>query len=548
MQDVVLNADILHTMLYNGYCELKRNASVVDNLNVFPVPDGDTGTNMTKTFEGGVRSVSSEVSDTGEYMRRFAQGNLLGARGNSGVILSQFMRGIAQYTGEKESLSMSEFASALLSGTEYAYAAVLKPVEGTMLTVMRETAEFAAEHCNDYSDLKSFFSALIRRMKVSLSHTPELLPVLKEAGVIDSGGAGLLCIFEGMEKALNGELLTDDSLETDTVSGAKSFAFDPDDNMEYGYCTEFILVLQKRRIDVDAFDIKDLTAFLESVGESIVAVRDGSLIKVHVHTFEPEKVLAYCHGFGEFLSLKIENMSVQHNETLIKTDSGKPKERKRCAVVAVASGKGIIDYLLEIGADAVIDGGQTNNPSADAFLREYAKLNCEHILVLPNNGNIILTAKQSATLYDAAKVHVLPTRSVAEGYSALSMMDMSCETIDEVIESMMFGVPNVSTGLVTNATRDSVNNGLVIHKGDFIGLDNDRIISAAKDMETAATEMLCGMDGIDDKQVVTVFYGREVSAEKAKRLCSAFGKRFPMIEFGAVSGGQEVYSLIMAVE
>jgi len=550
-----IDSKLLTNMLANGHRNLMINADTIDDLNVFPVPDGDTGTNMCMTLAGAVSACPEEAMPVGEMMAKVSRGALLSARGNSGVILSQFIRGIAIGTVGKEYLTSADFAVALASGVTSAYDSVIRPVEGTMLTVMREGSEFFAEHLGDSEDICVLFSSLINAMKESLARTPELLPVLKEAGVIDSGGAGLICIFEGMEMALKGEMLNDESGKSHSgasfVPVKSTGSFGPDSELEYGYCTEFILQLQNKKTNISSFSIEPIIDYLKTVGNSIVAVTDGDLVKVHVHTFVPEEVMAYARKFGEFVTIKIENMSVQHSETAAKQSPHEAESSvppKKFAIVAVASGEGTISYFKEIGADIVIDGGQTNNPSTEDFIAAFKSLNAEHIVVLPDNSNIVLTAVQAAELYDGADVRVIKTKSVAEGYSALSMMDLSSDTVEELIDGMSAYLSDVTTGYVTTATRDTSMNGVTVKKGDYIGLDNERIICAENDKLSAAMSLLKGIDDIEDKQVLTVFSGCNVTLEELSVLKAWLRENLPDLENGFIDGGQNVYSFIFSIE
>jgi DAK2 domain fusion protein YloV len=542
----IISGELFKVMLANGYRNLIKNEDTVNNLNVFPVPDGDTGTNMTMTLGGGVSSVETEDLDIADLMKKFAKGTLLSARGNSGVIFSQFIRGIAKGAEGLDSLSVADFANALRKGSEQAYKAVVDPAEGTMLTVMRETADYLCDNADSFGSFESCFDSLIPEMKKSLNKTPDLLPVLKEAGVVDSGGAGLLVIFEGMNMALNGEIIEDLS-KVDSSKALSIGELAEDEKMEYGYCTEFILQLMNAKTDVRTFDVDVIVSALENIGDSVVAVKDGNLVKVHVHSFSPEKVIEIGRNYGEFLSIKIENMAVQHNEIKDKKDFAGSKPKKY-GIVAVASGKGIIKYFREIGVDVIIDGGQTNNPSANDFLEAFNILNAEHIIVLPNNSNILLTAKQAASMYKDTDIRVLTTKSIAEGYSALSMMNLSCDSVEELIDDMTSGLKYVTTGLVTTATRDAKLNGVEITKGHYIGLDDDNILSCEANKLDATMNLFKNLPDMDDKQVVTIFYGNDVTEDELKKLESRFTDEYPLTEIGFIEGGQEVYSFIMAIE
>lgn len=541
MQTTRINGRDLRLLLENGYKNLKLNSDTINNLNVFPVPDGDTGSNMTKTFEGGF--AVQDCENASEFMKGFSKNTLMSARGNSGVIFSQFIRGFAIGCEEKQELSISDFALSFSSGVKYAYRSVLNPVEGTMLTVIKDGGKHISSNCESYSSFEECLADLCAEVRRSLASTPELLAVLKEAGVVDSGGAGMLCVFEGMEAYLRGEIIEDNSVSSMEFSASLNASFDADSVFEYGYCTEYILLLLNSKTDVTSFDHTAFVSELEKLGESIVSVCDGEIVKVHIHTFEPNKALELGLRYGEFLNIKIENMSVQHSETEVHS-----AQKEKYAVVAVASGDGIKSYFSEIGVTAIVDGGQTQNPSADDFIKTFRKLNAEHIIVLPNNSNVFLTAKQAAEIYTDADVLVVPSRSIAEGYSALSMMDLSLETVEEVSESMTSGLEYVTTGYVTVATRDTCLSGVTVHKGDYIGLDDDNLLCACQNKLAAVTGLLENLDDIDDKQVITVFYGADVTHSELVQLKSLLENAYPLIECGYVRGGQEVYSFILAIE
>lgn len=539
-----LTGSQLSAMLLNGYRNLLRNSDLINDLNVFPVPDGDTGTNMTRTLSGGVGNAKDSAS-AGEYMKAFARGTLLSARGNSGVILSQFIHGLAEGMEGKEEISTEDFAYAMALGQRDAYHAVMKPTEGTILTLIRQGAEYLQENC--FADFESCLKALIAQLRSVLQHTPELLPVLKEAGVVDSGGAGLVCIFEGMEAALRGEIIESDAAADSSLKEAAApslGSFGPDSVLEYGYCTEFILQLMHAKCDISNFTLQPMIDYYESIGDSLVAVMDGDIVKIHVHTFTPDKVIAYARRFGEFLTFKMENMSVQHSEVVEQKRAPKDKY----AVVAVSCGEGIDSYFKEIGVKVTVSGGQTQNPSAEDFLSAFRKANSEHIVVLPNNSNIILTARQAAELYKDAIVHVIDTKSMAEGYSALSMMDLYADTVEELLESMTAPLEGVTTGQVTTATRDTCMNGISVKQGDYIGLANHKILSAARTPVDAVMEMLAALEEMEDKQVLTVFYGEDLTEEELEELQTRLEAAYPLLEAGFIYGGQPVYSLIMAIE
>lgn len=542
-----IDGNFLELMLNNGYCYLHANRQAVDELNVFPVPDGDTGLNMAMTMNGGITNHTSSPK-VGVLLTTFARGMLFSARGNSGVIFSQFVRGFANGAKELCEMSLCDFANAMQSGVEQAYDSVAHPVEGTMLTVIREAAEFLLKNYNTFDSFESCFDALIPVMKKSLDSTPSLLPVLAEAGVVDSGGAGTLAVFEGMELALKGKKLEKgfEMPHNGFASTQNSMALADDGSFEYGYCTEFILQLMFSDGRADDFDLDAMIKKLETLGNSIVAIKDENIVKVHVHSFNPEQVLAYAHRFGEFLTLKIENMALQHNET-IHRKAEKPKHKKY-VIAAVASGSGISSYFSGIGADIIINGGQTDNPSTEDFIKAFDAVDADHIIVLPNNSNIIMAAKQAAEMYSKCDVRVIATKSIAEGYSALSMMNSSAETVEELIDGMSFGLPYVTSGFITTATRDAKINGISIKKGSYIGLDRDTVLSSCDNKNDAVTEFLKNLPNIDKKEVLTAFFGKNVTIDEAENLKSRIEAEFPLLECGFLDGGQPVYDYIFAIE
>ena len=537
---------VLHQLFLSGYRNLKRNMETLNDLNVFPVPDGDTGTNMVHTFGGGLESTAGDISHLGQYMKALAQGVLLSARGNSGVIFSQFIHGLYRGLEALPTAAFSDLAKAFACATQDAYTAVLTPTEGTMLTVIREAAEFLGTNAERYSDLQSGVAALLEYMKQTLARTPEMLPVLKEAGVVDSGGAGLVCFFEGMYADLCGEAVED------TVQLARELhnpvintnGFGPDSQLTYGYCTEFILQLLHAKTDIAAFQMERFVAPLREMGDSIVAVCNDSIVKIHIHTFTPEKVLEYGRRFGEFLTLKIENMSVQHSQT----ETVPQREKMKYAVIPVASGEGIREYFESIGAAAVIDGGQTNNPSVEAFLDTFRQFEAKHIIVLPNNSNIVLTANQAAQMYTEADVRVIPTKSVVEGNCAMSMMNLWSDTVEELLEDMCSGLENVVTGYVTTATRTVEMDGIQVIKGRYIGLSDKHILTCDEDPVAAALELVRIENERQEREVVIVFAGAGITREQSRQLEQALRESYPLMDIGFVDGRQDVYDFIISLE
>ena len=540
-----LNGAGLHSLFESGYRNLKKNTDAINDLNVFPVPDGDTGTNMVRTFGGGLQSVSAQEENVGAYMQALSQAVLMSARGNSGVIFSQFVSGMARGFAGCAQVDFQDFVRAFDCAREDAYKAILTPTEGTILTVIREASAFLLTQGSQYRDLRSGFEALLAQMKKTLSKTPELLPILKESGVVDSGGAGLVCFVEGMVAHLSGNTVEDtpelsEALPQSMVTGS----FGPDSVLEYGYCTEFILQLMNAKIDLAAFDLKAFLAPLEAMGDSIVAVANGGIVKLHIHTFTPEKVLEYGRRFGEFVTLKIENMSVQHSE--VKQEA--PKERVKYAVVAVAAGEGIIEYFKSIGANEIIDGGQTNNPSVEDFLSAFRRLSAEHIIVLPDNSNVVMTARQAAELYKAADVQVIPTKSVVEGCSALSMFNPWCESVEELLEEMSAGLGGITTGYLTTAIRDTQMGGLDVKKGNYIGLDRENILSCGEDKVQTAFELVSRICEASPKEIIIVFTGANATEQESQQLQQQLEKAYPCADIGFIDGKQDIYDFIISLE
>ena len=532
-----LSVTELASLFEAGYSNLFENREYINGLNVFPVPDGDTGINMSATLKGGIDSADTSLP-LDLYLSSFSRATLMEARGNSGVILSQFIRGFAAAGAGEQNFTVRLLKKCMTSGTAQAYRSVVNPVEGTMLTVMREASEHI-EKLDDAEYLEEAFDEIISEMERSLARTPDLLEVLKEAGVIDSGGAGMLCIFEGMRDALEKGA---PKKEYRSIPVSRIMHKAPDTGIDFGYCTEFILQVKNGSSDIS--DRAALTKELEKFGDSIVLVRDGDLLKVHIHTQKPENVLAFAHPYGEFLTVKIENMTVQNAALVNKTS----RIKKKIAVAAVASGEGIKEYFASIGADIIIDGGQTENPSANDMIKAFEKYDSEHIILLPNNSNIIFAAKQAADLYKGASVHVIETRSIAEGYSALSMLDNTIDDVEKKIALMRSCLDGVSTCYVTTATRDAVMNGVDIKKDSYIGLDGERVLSCDNDKVRAALKTLENLPDIDDKQVLTVFYGADVSDAELEEFVSAVEGEYPLFDIGIINGKQRIYSFIMSIE
>ncbi len=547
-----LTGPMFAQMVQSGAANLRNNAQTVNDLNVFPIPDGDTGDNMCRTIEGGASVDSSDNKPVSEVCSKVAEGMLLSARGNSGVILSQFFEGINLGMKNVETANVFDVAEAFKAGVKQAYSSVITPTEGTILTVMREASEVASEKITENSTIEDFFKIYIKEMYISLDRTPELLPVLKEAGVIDSGGAGFSFIIEGMYKALKGETITSDKMLTSVSAETVTGNFDEDSEMEFGYCTEALVQLRSEKTDVEAFTVDALIEYLESIGgDSIVAFKTGTKVKLHVHTFTPDKVMAYCLTFGEFITVKIENMSIQHSETTVENrferKEVKSDERKKFGVVAVASGDGLKEMFTSLGADAIVDGQQTLNPSTEDFIKAFDDVNADTIIVLPNNSNIVLAAKQAAELYKDSDIRVVESTTIAEGYAALTMLDLTSEDIDVITDDLKMAIEGVTTGLVTYAVRDTNQDGFEIKKDNWLGFSKKTILSVEEDKVSAAKALLDAIDKTD-KEVIIAIAGKDATAEELQAVHSYASEKYPMIEFYEVDGGQDIYSFIFAVE
>ena len=565
-QDIkVMGGNLLSKMAKGGALQLRSNAEEVNKLNVFPVPDGDTGDNMRMTIESGVAAIENlETDNLADVMKAFSHGMLLGARGNSGVILSQFFAGTAKGIEGVDQADPAAFGRALQRGVAQAYTSVMTPTEGTILTVAREAVEYAVSRITPESTIQTLFADLVGEMHASLERTPEILSVLREAGVVDSGGAGLFYIMDGFNRVLNGDefldeegfaKLTEKKQET-SAPEADLDGFGPDSVMTYGYCTELLVRLQNSKTNIATFDIETLKAFLSSVGDSIVAFQTDSIVKIHVHTLTPEKVLAHCRTFGEFLKVKIENMSLQHSSVVEgeKEEAPAPAKEeapvaplKKYGVVAVCTGPGIEQLYRDFGTDEVVEGGQTQNPSTNDFLDAFAKVNAEHIFVFPNNGNIFMAAQQAADIYTAAKIHVIPSKNIGSGYVALSTANFECEDAETIANEMTEALGRVTAGYVSPSIRDAEINGVTIKNGDTIGIIGKEIILSNPDQHAAAlslTEKI--LEG--DKFMLTVFCGKDATPEQQSALQADIQKNYPAVESYFIDGGQDIYPFIFVAE
>lgn len=547
MSRQTIDGKIYVQMLFGGAEKLAENASEINDLNVFPVADGDTGTNMSSTIEGGLAHAEAEQSESiAKVSEAFARGILLSARGNSGVILSQIFAGINEGLTGCDEVGATQLAKAYRQGVVKAYAAVQNPTEGTILTVFRESAGYAAARVREDSSVEDFFKAHIEEARRSLERTKELLPVLAEADVVDSGAAGYLAIAEGMYKTLTGELPAtqrkhNESKESKTVN---IDMFTRDSVLEFGYCTEFLLRLTTAKCNPDTFEIAGLISALEGIGgESIVAYKQGDIVKIHVHTFTPGDALAIAQQYGEFLTVKIENMSLGHSET----PAPKKKKNKKFSVLAVASGDGICSLFKDMGADYIVAGGQTSNPSIEEFIKGFRYCNSENIIVLPNNKNVFLAAKQAAELYKDASVYVIETKNLMQGFGALSVITPGITDMKSLVESATRAAAGVTCCEITAAVRDAVIDGLDIKTGDYIAITDGEISVSATSAEEAVKAALEAAD-TDLSEIITLFTGKNVSAEKRAALTEEIEALYPDCELSVYEGGQEVYDYMIAIE
>lgn len=564
-------------MIRGGASELRANAETVNKLNVFPVPDGDTGDNMSMTIESGVAALESLDSDSlANVMKAASKGMLLGARGNSGVILSQFFAGIAKDLEETNKADAESFGKALRAGVDRAYASVMTPMEGTILSVARESVDYAISRITPQSTIGTLFSDLVMEMHAAVERTPESLAVLKEAGVVDSGGAGLFYIIDGLNKVLNGEEVSKSSAPAPApIQKTVEFSsFGPDSVMTYGYCTELLVQLQNSKCDIEHFDIEALKKFLVSVGDSVVAFQTDSIVKIHVHTLTPDAVLAHLRLFGEFITVKIENMSIQHSELSESAPAsdaapaGEPGavpsapadenasesapvsdvERKKYGIVAVASGDGIKATFAELGADYIVDGGQTNNPSTNDFIEAFDSVLAENIFVLPGNSNIVMAAKQAAEIYSKAKVYVVNAKSIGQSYVALATFNPEAESAEQIANEAQEAISAVATGYISPSIRDTAIDGVSIRVGDTIGVIGKEIIVSSQKRLTAACALLNAMLFRGNRFMLTVFCGTEAPLDERSAVEEYVNKNFPEVECYFLDGGQDIYPYLIVAE
>jgi uncharacterized protein len=550
MANKTVSGSLFKKMVTNGAVNLKNNHKEIDHLNVFPVPDGDTGTNMQMTMMAGIKEVNNlESQSIIDISKILSRGLLMGARGNSGVILSQFFRGVYSEIAKIDngSATVQEFIQALVGGYQMAYRAVMDPVEGTILTVVRESAEKVLHEQPNLNSVEEVLKMYLDQAKETLIKTPDLLPVLKEAGVVDSGGAGFIKIIEGWMMALNGQMLSEAEVSAtppviEHYHGAENLgAID----IKFGYCTEFIVKLH----NPEKFNEDFMKNPLSQMGDSLVVVTDDDLLKVHVHTNQPGVALTLAQKYGDIQTIKIENMRLQHSTIMNveQTQTNKvQKPKAKFGVIAVASGEGIHDAFKELGVDTIIDGGQTMNPSTEAFVKAVEELNAEHVIILPNNKNIILSAEQTIDLLQDRSIRVLKTKSIAQGYSSLMAFDPTGD-LDTNVEEMSAIVSNMRSAEITYAVRDTEINGVKIKNGDFIGITKGEILVSTPSRIETAQKLL--EDMIDeDREIITIFHGVDATEEDILGVVEHAKKLNPDIEVDLINGKQEIYSFIIAVE
>ena len=539
--------------LYNHYPE-------VDALNVFPVPDGDTGMNMNLTLTSGAKEVQNRSdNDIYSIAKTFSRGLLMGARGNSGVITSQIFRGFAEALEGKKEINAIELADAFVNGSKIAYKAVIRPVEGTILTVIRESSENLKKKIRTFSSIEDAFKILLHEAKESLERTPNLLPVLKEVGVVDSGGAGLVKILEGMESMIHGDFIERNEAEVVDKNGNAQVKADEEES-EFGYCTEFILRLGPKETK-KAFNKNRFTSVLNAHGNSLVVVQDEDLVKVHVHTLTPGNIFNYAQQFGEFVKLKCENMTEQHNEILFSENAkdmaasklssaplAAPKEKKEYALIATSSGSGIDELFKEVGVEYIVSGGQTMNPSTNDFIDAVKKCNAKVCYIFPNNGNIILAASQAKeVLKDEYDIRVIPTKTIMQG--VVSAMNFNPDLSNDDNESALNdAISAVKSGAVTFSIKDTEINGVSVKKDEYMAIRESKdIISSFKDKFDALRDLIKHLVD-EDSALVTILYGEDVSDEDANALIDEFNNEYPDFEFDIRKGNQPVYSFIVGVE
>ncbi|MBQ6843708.1 MAG: DAK2 domain-containing protein [Agathobacter sp.] len=553
MQITSINSSMLAKMFLAGASNLDAKKEWINELNVFPVPDGDTGTNMTMTIMSAAREVSGlgETPEMKALAKAISSGSLRGARGNSGVILSQLFRGFCKVVGEYDEIDVCVLSDAMQKAVETAYKAVMKPKEGTILTVAKGAADKALELANETDDLVFFCDEVIKHADYVLSQTPEMLPVLKQAGVVDSGGQGLMQVLKGAFDALLGKEV---DYTIDVPAAGSSFvkiSAETEAEIKFGYCTEFIIVLNKPMSDREELEFK---AFLESIGDSIVVVADDEVTKTHVHTNDPGLAIQRALTYGSLSKIKIDNMREEHEEKLLKeaeqqalaTAEKKDEPRKEMGFVAVSIGEGMNDIFRGLGVDYIIEGGQTMNPSTEDMLTAIDNVNADTVFILPNNSNIIMAANQAAQIVEDKEIIVIPTKTVPQGITAVInyLPDVSAE---ENKETMVEAISTVKTGQVTYAVRDTEIDGFQIRENDYMGIGDKSILAVGTDMNTVTIQMLDKMID-EDTEMVSIYFGSDSSEDDASVIAEEIEEKYPDVDVEVNDGGQPIYYYVISVE
>ena len=551
-----ITTSLFQEMVQAGATRLNKQAEYVNSLNVFPVPDGDTGTNMGMTIENGAKEVSDRSASTvGEAAGIFAKGLLMGARGNSGVITSQLFRGFSQSVKDKEELDGAALAAAFQSGVEVAYKAVMKPVEGTILTVSRGAAIGAKKKAESTNDAVEVMRAALEGAKTALAKTPDMLPVLKEVGVVDSGGQGLVFIYEGFLSALTGEFIASEEFQATPATMSEMINAEhhksvaghvATEDIKFAYCTEIMVALKQGPTYVKDFDYDEFRNYLNNLGDSLLVVNDDEIVKVHVHTEDPGLVMQEGLKYGSLVKVKVDNMRNQHEAQVEKEErQAKPVEEKEYAIIAVVAGEGLADIFKAQGVDYIISGGQTMNPSTEDFVKAVEELNARNIIILPNNKNILMAAQSAAEVIDQPAA-VVETKTIPQGLTSLLAFDES-KSIEENYERMSASLGDVVSGSVTTAVRDTTIDGLEIHENDNLGMVDGKIVVSNPDMMETLEETFAHMLD-EDSEIVTIYVGEDGSEELANELAQALAEKYEDVEVEIHQGGQPVYPYLFSVE
>ncbi|WP_203264381.1 DAK2 domain-containing protein [Streptococcus uberis] len=552
-----ITASLLQEMVQAAATRLGKQAEYVNSLNVFPVPDGDTGTNMGMTMDNGAKEVADKPADTvGEVGQILSKGLLMGARGNSGVITSQIFRGFGQSIKGKTELDGKDLALALQSGVEVAYKAVMKPVEGTILTVARGAASAALKKSDSTNDAVEVMASALKGAKKALAKTPELLPVLKEVGVVDSGGQGLVFIYEGFMSALNGDYVASEDFKATPANMSEMINAEhhkavvghvATEDITYGYCTEIMVALRQGPTYVKEFNYEEFQGYLSNLGDSLMVVNDDEIVKVHVHTEDPGLVMQEGLKYGSLVKVKVDNMRNQHDAQVEKTNiATKPQEEaKEFGLIAVVAGQGLADIFKAQGVDYIISGGQTMNPSTEDIVKAIEAVNAKQVIILPNNKNIFMAAQSAAEVVDIP-ARVVETRTVPQGFTSLLAFDTT-KTLDDNVANMTASLSEVTSGSITLAVRDTTIDGLEIHENDYLGMVDGKILVSDANLEAALKATFEQMI-TEDSEIVTIFVGEDGEVPLAEELADYLEEKYEDIEVEIHEGNQPVYPYLMSVE